>query len=287
MELERLEAQVNEIEALQSVFSQEGEFVITPNQKGILTFAQKIISGQSSFDVQDVPSLSGKIVLLDIKLNNISVALRFDLPNSYPDTPPHLAVECSTDNATFQTLTQTVQETAQQWTGEECLLACVESLREKASEIMEKNLAEEEQQQHQQQLMISNSHSQREQISICLIWFHHIRNPNKKKNVQNWANELELGGYCKPGWPGVIIAEGYKQNVDEYIKRLRALSWQAMQVRAQEYSDIPLGDDIANRRKFRNGFKLLGDSDLSEVSSSCKEVGLEELFLTALKITKK
>ena len=52
------------------------------------------------------------------------------------------------------------------------------------------------------------------QVSECavigrkLIWFHHILSTTKRKAIVKWAAELELGGFSKPGYPGVLIVEG-------------------------------------------------------------------------------
>lgn len=45
-------------------------------------------------------------------------------------------------------------------------------------------------------------------IARRLIWFHHILSTTKRKCIINWGSELELGGYCVPGHPGVLICEG-------------------------------------------------------------------------------
>lgn len=66
------------------------------------------------------------------------------------------------------------------------------------------------------------------------IWFHHIKNPAKKKSICDWAKELGLIGVCKPGYPGVLIAQGSEGACREYTSRLRALRWKAMAVRAEE-----------------------------------------------------
>jgi hypothetical protein len=38
-----------------------------------------------------------------------------------------------------------------------------------------------------------------------IIWFHHIKNPYKRKVVVAWAQELGLGGASKPGYPGLCV----------------------------------------------------------------------------------
>ncbi len=45
-------------------------------------------------------------------------------------------------------------------------------------------------------------------IARRLIWFHHILSTTKRKSIVAWGSELELGGYCVPGHPGVLICEG-------------------------------------------------------------------------------
>lgn len=83
--------------------------------------------------------------------------------------------------------------------------------------------------------------AQQSALCRCLIWFHHIKSLQKRKDILAWATELRLGGFSKPGFPGVIIAEGAADDVDEYIGRLRALRWQAMSVREQELVQVAEG----------------------------------------------
>ena len=63
-------------------------------------------------------------------------------------------------------------------------------------------------------LQVPDCDEARSQMYTCavigrkLIWFHHILSTTKRKAVVKWAAELELGGYSKPGYPGVLIVEG-------------------------------------------------------------------------------
>jgi iron only hydrogenase large subunit-like protein len=66
-----------------------------------------------------------------------------------------------------------------------------------------------------------------------VIWFHHIKSTEKRKNLVAWARELDCSGFSKPGFPGVVVVEGLVSDVREYVGRVRALQWQAMQVRAE------------------------------------------------------
>ena len=54
------------------------------------------------------------------------------------------------------------------------------------------------------------------------------------QHIVAWAAELSLGGFSKPGFPGIIICEGQAEDVEDYTARLRSLKWSAMAVRADE-----------------------------------------------------
>lgn len=43
-----------------------------------------------------------------------------------------------------------------------------------------------------------------------LIWFHHILSTAKRKAIVSWSAKLEIGGFSKPGYPGVLIIEGMR-----------------------------------------------------------------------------
>ena len=60
-------------------------------------------------------------------------------------------------------------------------------------------------------------------VSRRLLWFHHIKAKSKRKDAVAFARELDLGGFSKPGYPGVVVVEGRRENADEYVRRLRAL----------------------------------------------------------------
>lgn len=55
-----------------------------------------------------------------------------------------------------------------------------------------------------------------------------------------------------------------------------------MQVRADESSTVPAPLDAA--RRFVDGFQELDADSMGQLSSACRECGLEALFATALKL---
>ena len=62
---------------------------------------------------------------------------------------------------------------------------------------------------------------------------------------------------------------------------------QAMAVRGEEVEALREGKDVDASRKFPNRQIVeLDEGGMSELATACKSVGLEELFLTAMKISK-
>ena len=46
------------------------------------------------------------------------------------------------------------------------------------------------------------------ELGLRLLWFHHIKSQTKRRDIVDWARELGLRGFCKPGYPGIIVCEG-------------------------------------------------------------------------------
>ena len=117
-----------------------------------------------------------------------------------------------------------------------------------------------------------------------LLFSHHIINPNKRKVVVEWALQLGLGGLSKIGWPGVIVVEGPESGCQEYVSRLQHLRWKYLVVRGEMVERGAPGTDLDALRKLPRGFQELGQDGMSELARRCREAGLEQLFLTSMKI---
>lgn len=120
----------------------------------------------------------------------------------------------------------------------------------------------------------------------CVIWFHHIKALSKRKTIVQSAAELHLGGYSKPGFPGVIVCEGLQSDVEEFQQRLRALKWQAMAVRGQELQECLSHAAAEASRCLGTTFRELPENGMSELAAICRASGRDDLFLSALKIVR-
>ncbi|KAL3678670.1 hypothetical protein R1sor_021626 [Riccia sorocarpa] len=113
-------------------------------------------------------------------------------------------------------------------------------------------------------------------IGRKLIWFHHIKSSKKKRDIKEWGAELKLGGYCKPGFPGVLIFEGEAKNAAEYLRRIKRLKWQHLQVRGQEEESVASGEDLDSHRRFPLGIKELPESGMSELAEICSGAAYQD-----------
>ncbi|KAF7458114.1 putative RWD domain-containing protein [Cryptosporidium felis] len=119
---------------------------------------------------------------------------------------------------------------------------------------------------------------------------HHIRSKIKRKLIVEWARELYIGGYCKIGYPGIIIVEGPEECCLEYTRRLQRLQWKHFVVRGEIVTEVrfPSCKDYKNAL---NSLRILPSSmvelppeHMKILARICEELGIKDLFLTTMKI---
>mmetsp|Transcript_12893 Transcript_12893/g.21492 ORF Transcript_12893/g.21492 Transcript_12893/m.21492 type:complete len:460 (-) Transcript_12893:461-1840(-) len=116
-----------------------------------------------------------------------------------------------------------------------------------------------------------------------LIHSHHIIAESKRKAIVELAQHYNIGGCYKYGWPGVIIIEGEEADCISYVEEIRTLRWQHLIVRGEQHVHVIDRSELEKARVLPSRMQDLGD-DMSVIAKQCKEAGLEELFLTSMKI---
>ena len=109
-----------------------------------------------------------------------------------------------------------------------------------------------------------------------LIWFDHIKSLEKRKAIHAYARSARLAGFCKPGFPGVLAAEGDEAAVEDFVRRLRALRWQAMDVHFSESTADP------PPRGLPLPFRELGEGAMGEAAAICTAANLEAVFKASI-----
>lgn len=67
--------------------------------------------------------------------------------------------------------------------------------------------------------------------ATVVVYLHHLLNTNKRKQCS--APPSTVSGVTKPGYPGVLVFSGPFQAVHDHVGELKALNWQAFQVRME------------------------------------------------------
>ncbi|ORX93388.1 DUF1115-domain-containing protein [Basidiobolus meristosporus CBS 931.73] len=212
------------------------------------------------------------------------------LPTSYPTASPQIYISTlKLSRQTQASLNEAIADYLEAHAGESCIHEIYELVHEKALQISDEELDSQKRSDHAMPEESISTEENRPQIGRALLWMHHIKNPNKRKDIVNWGEELQLNGFSKPGYPGIVVVEGLYENVEEYISRLKALRWQAIAVRYRESEFVDDVNKLDCYRRIRHAEGKVGVlevENMSAISTVMREVGLEEMFLSALKIQK-
>jgi len=146
--------------------------------------------------------------------------LRWCLPPGYPLIPAVVSIISLTAlrRGSREELSNEINQHAKELAGQEAILQLVECVKEKVAE----HLARDR--------LISNnvdtvtdeaqsSHSTK--WGRRWIWVHHITNIDRCKSIVQEAKQLGLGGYLKPGYPGVVVVEGPSLRCDEFVSFIK------------------------------------------------------------------
>ncbi|KAF7964908.1 hypothetical protein HWV62_1761 [Athelia sp. TMB] len=107
----------------------------------------------------------------------------------------------------------------------------------------------------------------------ALLTSHHLISPQKRRSLQQWSSSLHVKGFAKVGYPGIIYAEGTRENVEEFVGNVKAMQWLALRVRFVEFiSQSEPGKD--NTKGTWTEFEKVG-----EVVEEMRRIGKEEYVL--------
>lgn len=98
---------------------------------------------------------------------------------------------------------------------------------------------------------------------------------------------MDIRGVCKPGYPGFLYVEGEDSSIRAYVKEIKRMKWQSVEIRRNVQESIP--DDVWKNKtnKLETG-RLGGPYTVIEVDSSeemskiLRAAGLEEFLRKAM-----
>ncbi|GJE99503.1 hypothetical protein PsYK624_157670 [Phanerochaete sordida] len=84
----------------------------------------------------------------------------------------------------------------------------------------------------------------------ALLTSHHLISPTKRRNMQNWSTQLNVSGFAKVGYPGIIYCEGFHDQVEQFVANIKAMQWLALRVRFVEpmpKDAVPIAEEGGRR----------------------------------------
>ena len=299
------ETQLTEIETLQCIFMNDGEFAVSDpiDVDRMRTICERYRSEQSEREENTRTDLESallkqlgylKCVSIDLQLkigpesaaNTAAVVnVNMALPHKYPKE--ELKVFISSDSLTRELQgdwnRQLVGYIKENSTGDPMIYQIIEWLRESGDDYLRKSLSFNVSKEKSKTKNWDESNVQNKTLKKGAIWLymHHIYSKNKRKDIINWADELELTGFSLPGKPGVVYVEGDINNVDEYFSRLKRLQWKRMSCVCREINESSdwkriFGDfqelcfDVSGGRDYH--------MDMGKFQIFLKELGLGHMF---------
>ncbi|ESO07011.1 hypothetical protein HELRODRAFT_171049 [Helobdella robusta] len=239
-----------ELEMLMSMYCKEGELRI--DDMSCYTDLKSTVNCQElhgpptdKFDRR----LRYSIRLESVQKNHVE--LTFDLPTTYPRTPPDISVRCDdplsreSSDKFFVDLQHHIKTNL--LTGEPIVLDIIQWVVEKIDAYIENDKkANAEHHKSPKSRTLSNKSG-----SLCRYWIysHHIYNKTKRKTILDSAKSLNLTGFSCAGKPGIICIEGYQADVDEFWQRIRSMQWQKIVLKHQE---VCQHESYSSWRKFKD-----------------------------------
>ena len=282
--LEALERAMNEIEALEAIYGDEyngsdaSHFAVV--SKSELNSARSVLEGDvCAYDDKAIPQLEINIVTCfeNDDGERINLGLRCRLPPGYPETTP-VSVSASIDGvrrSLREELSAHLNEKAESMIGVEAIMELVDELREVAPSIIAKERSIET---NGKKCNASHKVSESEMFGRRWIWVHHITDSARRKDIIREAKDLNLGGFLKFGYPGIIVIEGDSFACDEFV------TWIKGNKSRPGGFGRNWGHHVKGQINFPRGTRCLPIEfeeleDLALLSRVCKERGLENEFL--------
>ena len=252
--LETLQRAVDEVTALVAIYGPDGCDPDAPTDAMVaetdaLATAERVLalaSSSSDDDVaavaavaaREVPALGVSVSFLGSRLRGAPVRVDATMPPGYPSKrAPSFDVRAAA-SASLEEISElraagesamldargVEEEEEEEEDGAECVAPALDAIRARIEELdATLRRRAEDRETTTTTTTTTTTSTTSTTVSRRLLWFHHIKAKSKRKDAVAFARELDLGGFSKPGYPGVVVVEGRRENADEYVRRLRAL----------------------------------------------------------------
>ncbi|KAG8221846.1 hypothetical protein J437_LFUL003222 [Ladona fulva] len=233
---EMLRLQLSELEMLQSMFPNPGEFCV--DDYSIIADINEFVEGK----YPDIPHCLDYTI--NLQLDKVKLEVFINLPHEYPAIEPDIYVRSDKLSRDQQhELNNNLAEFIQSLDrGDICILQAISWLQEhaleyvKTEEITKPNLCSSED--------CDNN------FARLWIYSHHIFSKIKRREILDLSHEYNITGFCLPGRPGIICIEGMSRNCEDWWFKIKHLNWKKIMCRKKELIPINSEEDCIRMRKF-------------------------------------
>ncbi len=93
---------------------------------------------------------------------------------------------------------------------------------------------------------------QPEKCHHTLFISHHLIAPSKRKDLLALSKQLNLRGFCKIGYPGILYVCGGKDEVEDWTREVKTWQWLALRSKSGVEECAPLDDGPREDVRTRN-----------------------------------
>lgn len=249
---ENLETQLFELESLQSMFYNPGEFRI--EDLNAVKDIQDYVNGKSSI----VPSYLDFAV--NVQIDNSKFEVCVNLSHEYPDVEPDVYVRNHKQNREQHAklnkdLTNFVLNLPR---AEPCIFSAISWLQDNAQNYV---VVEDP--------ILQSPTEKNDTLVRYWIYSHHIYSKTKRREILNLANLLHITGFCMPGKPGIICVEGGASDCNEWWQTIKSMNWKRIFCKVTEECK----EDTASFLKFKTFEEVVFQNN----SIKCNHMDMGEL----------
>jgi len=246
--VENLEQQLAEVEMLEAMFSNPGEFAL--DEPLAISDCQRWKQAASANRVDFVPPVISFCIRLLVGANADPFQIFVTLPHDYPSSEkPEFYVTLEkllnreTHRAFNKDLSAYIDENVV--VGEVSTYQVVSWLQENVESYVAMAAAEGSEKKKGLEAETKKALKESENSFVCYwIYSHHIYSKIKRRDILDLSKEYQLTGFSMPGKPGIICMEGSDRNVSEAWGIIKSWNWKKINVK---YLESELGMEDARR----------------------------------------
>ena len=256
--------QLQELEVLQSMYCDPGEFRVSSPERVEKSLRAFVEDGMgTAAEVREIGELVFSFALKLEQKGHTLIVVDFTLPCGYPSQErPSVRVRVGDGSrARNQHVTAAtcdfVRQQDEETEGEMCIAETIQFVLENAAELAH---------EFDQRSGTPTVKASKEQHAVFVrqfIYSHHIRGKMKRRDMRAMSKQYDLTGFVLVSKPGVIVLEGWEENVLAFWVEIRTWQWKRIQSKLHHEVSFAASEETPTFQHFLEKHRAF--SDFSEI----------------------